>query len=151
MRYLHPEIQRRRARPRVQLASLPAQEIERVVVDEIRGLASDRDLLNKVLKEAQSVLETERSVYTQERHDLLHQIGGDHKALRRLVEQREKPSDFTARLAELNDRIASSEQRVPELDARLAELEREVITPTHREWYRIWGQVRRFTHLSPFD
>ena len=113
--------------------SLPAQEIERVVVEEIRGLASDRDLLDKVLKEAQSTLEEERLAHTKERQDLLSQIGQDHKVLRELVELVEKPNDFTARLAELNNRIALGEQRIPELDSRLAELEHETITPEVRD------------------
>lgn len=113
--------------------TLPAQEIERVVVDEVRGLATDGELLDQVLSEAQSAIEGEISTLTTERGELQRQLRRNHRTLRKLVEPRAVTSDVTARLAELHEQIASAERRLPELEARLAELERETISREEAE------------------
>ena len=113
--------------------SIPAQEIERLVVDEIRGLSADAVLLDEILRESQSVIEQERLELSTERDGLRRDIGNNHRALRRLVESGGTGPDVTARLADLNEQIAVAERRVPEIEAKLAELDRETISRDEAE------------------
>jgi len=113
--------------------SLPAAEIERVVVDEVRALATDKALLAEVLAEAQASVAGERSTLATERDDLTAELRSQHQELRRLVKDGRTDRETTARIADLNDRIRSGDQRLRELDARIIELERESITRVEAE------------------
>ncbi len=113
--------------------TLPAQEIERVVVDEVRALATDTALLAEVLAEAQESVAGERSTLATERDDLKAELRSQHQELRRLVKDGRTDRETTARIADLNDRIRTGDQRLRELDARIAELERENITRAEAE------------------
>ncbi len=113
--------------------SLPAAEIERVVVDEVRALATDKSLLAEVLTEAQASVAGERSTLTTERDDLMAELRRQHQELRRLVKDGRTDREATTRVADLNDRIRSGDERLRELDARIAELERETITRAEAE------------------
>lgn len=129
-------------------STLPAEEIERLVIDEVRGLSTDSALLHQVLTEAQAAIETERSTLSTERSELQRAVGNNHRTLRRLVEKRNASREVTARVAELNEQIAAAERRLPTLDARLADLDRETISRTEAEaafsdFNAIW------TNLSP--
>src|SRR5690606_35019812 len=53
--------------------SLPAMEIERLVIDEIRGLARDESLLKQVLNEAHVAIHADLLAAEQERYDLRQQ------------------------------------------------------------------------------
>lgn len=108
--------------------SIPASEIERLVVDEIRGLGADSALLDEILRESQSVIERDRLELSDERDGLRRGIGNNHRALRRLVGSGGTGPDVTARLADLNEQIAIAERRLPEIDAKLAELDRGTIS-----------------------
>jgi len=108
-------------------ATLPAGEIERVVVDEVRRLANDKDLLGRVLAEAQTVVRTELDALIEERDGLRAEIDRHHRELRRLA------GSATPRVVDLHERIADAERRLPELAARIAKLERETITRAEAE------------------
>lgn len=114
-------------------STLPAEEIERLVIDELRGLSTDTALLHEVLAEAQAAVEMERSALTTERSELQRTVAANHRALRQLVEKRSADRGVTARIAELNEQIAAAERRLPSLDARLVELDRETITHAEAE------------------
>jgi len=109
-------------------SSLPAGEIERVVVDEVRGLAKDKSLLTEVLTEAQSTIQGELDALVRDRDDLQRELSRHNKELRRLVVDGKTTPTDTNRIADLNDRIADAARRLPELDAKIAELESDTIT-----------------------
>ena len=113
--------------------TLPAAEIERVVVDEVRGLATDKSLLAQVLTEAQATIVGELATLTKEREELNRETARHHQALRRLATESAPISETTARIADLHDRISEAERRRPELDTRIAELERETVSRAEAE------------------
>ncbi len=107
--------------------TLPGQEIERVVVDEIRALTTDKALLARVLKEAHSTIEGDAESHRTEREDLRRELTRLHRELRKLATDGAATSEVTGRLAELHERIAGDEERVRQLESRLGELEAETI------------------------
>ena len=109
-------------------ATLPAGEIERLVVDEVRGLASDGSLLDLVLKEAHAAIADELAALTQERDEARRETSQHHREVRRLAAEGAATRDVAARLADLHERIAVAEERLPALVARIAELEAETVT-----------------------
>jgi len=114
-------------------SSLPGQEIERVVVDEIRGLATDSPLLDQVLTEAQSTIGDELAILERDRDDLQREIRLHNKELRQLVTHGGTAQADTDRIADLNERIAEAVRRQPELDARIVELKSESVTREEAE------------------
>ena len=114
-------------------ATLPAAEIERVVVDEVRGLANDKALLAQVLTEAQATVTGEITALKTEREDLNREAARHHQALRKLAAAGAMTTGVTAKLADLHERISHAERRRPELDARIAELERETVSSAEAE------------------
>jgi len=123
--------------------SLPAAEIERVVVDEIRAISKDKSLLKQVLAESQSKIEHERQAKQTERDDLDKELKRHQRELVRLATD---PGDSTDRIAELHDRIAEGEQRLPGINARIADLEQETISPSEAHeafeaFDTLWGNL----------
>jgi len=123
--------------------SLPAAEIERVVVDEIRAIAKDKALLKQVLDESQIKIEHELKAMQTERGDLNKELNRHHRELKRLVTD---PGDSTDRIAELHDRIAEGERCLPGINARIAELEQEAISPSEacaafESFDTLWGNL----------
>ena len=108
--------------------SLPALKIERLVLDEVRGLARDKKLVGEVLAESQAVVAGELTALRAERDDLARELTRQHRDLRRLATKGDATSGTTARIADLNARISGAERRRPELDSRIAELEQQTIT-----------------------
>ncbi|MBN2130105.1 MAG: recombinase family protein, partial [Sedimentisphaerales bacterium] len=108
--------------------SVPAAEIERIVVDEIRGLGKDDELLAQVLTEAHAGIEVELAEARRERDDLRCERRRHHEELRQLTTGRQGTAEVTARMADLHQRLSVAEQRLPELDARVAELEGQTVT-----------------------
>jgi len=108
--------------------TLPAQEIERVVIDEVRALATDKALLAEVLAEAQATIGGECGALKKDRDDLKAELRRQQLELRRLVKDGRTDHETTARIADLNDRIRSGDGCLRKLDARIVELERETIT-----------------------
>jgi len=107
--------------------TLPAAEIERVVVDEVRSLVTDRALLNRVLAEAQALIAAELRSAIEERTGLKRQLERDHRELRELAVG-STTADSAAQIAHLHARIADAERRLAVIDARAAELDAETIT-----------------------
>lgn len=109
--------------------TLPAAEIERVVVEEVRGLARDPVLFSQVLADAQATIDGELAVLRRERDELRQTIARDHKALQRLATSSQEATGITRQIADVNDRLATAERRLPELDVKIAELRKQIITP----------------------
>jgi len=108
--------------------TVPAQEFERIVVDEVRGLATDKSLLKQVLGEAHATIHEELDGLRKDRDEQKRELNRFHKELRQLITKKTTTSDATARMAELNQGITEAEQRLPMLDERIADLERETVS-----------------------
>tara|TARA_R110002111_G_scaffold67833_2_gene110306 strand:- start:12332 stop:13912 length:1581 start_codon:yes stop_codon:yes gene_type:complete len=109
--------------------TLPAAEIERVVIDEIRGIAKDKASLNQVLVESQLKIEHELKAKQTEHDDLTKELKRHHRELKRLATDSNNSNGTVDRMADLQDRISSGEQRLPIIKSHIAELEHETITP----------------------
>ena len=92
--------------------SLPAGEIEKVVVDQIRCIGQDADLLADVLQQARQHVEAELSRLNVQCRDLERQLARDHAEMRRLAVQGPADGSTAARIAELNERIQRGEARL---------------------------------------
>jgi len=110
--------------------SLPAGEIERVVIDEVRGLAKDEALLAQVLADAHSAIDAELAIVRRERDDLARERKRHHKELQQLATSGKTTTDVTARIADLHERLSAADQRLPDLESRIAELECQTVSQT---------------------
>ncbi len=105
--------------------SLPASEIERVVIDQIRGLADDPELRTQVLQQAQKQFESDRAELVTEQRGLERELGWHNAEIRTLCSNGPATGAHAARLAEVNDRVAQTETRLKELRLRIEEVDRE--------------------------
>lgn len=95
--------------------SLPAGEIERVVVDEIRCIGRDPDLLADVFRQARQHVEAEVGTLDVERRDLDRQLGREHAEIRRLAVKGPATGATTAKIADLHQRVQRAEARMAEI------------------------------------
>lgn len=94
---------------------LPAEEIERVVVDRIRGIARDNELGAEVVRQARALAEHEVAELNAERRGLERELARHHAELRKLsVESPASPMQ-ASRLADLHNLIARVEIRLAEV------------------------------------
>jgi site-specific DNA recombinase len=105
--------------------SLPASEIERVVVDQIRGIAADPGLRAEVLRQAQEQFAAELAELTTEQRGLEQELVWHHADIRKLCGNGPATGPAGARLAELHDRVAQAETRLAELRRRFEEHQRD--------------------------
>ncbi|GIW81345.1 MAG: hypothetical protein KatS3mg105_3152 [Gemmatales bacterium] len=105
--------------------SLPAAEIERVVVDQIRGIAVDPGLRAEVLHQAQEQFETELAELVTEQRGLERELAWHHAEIRKLCGEGPATGPAGGRLAELHDRVAQAETRLAELHLRIKEHQRD--------------------------
>jgi site-specific DNA recombinase len=108
--------------------TLPAGEIERVVIDEVRALANDEALLAQVLADANAAIDAERAEVERQRDDLVRERKRQHKELQQLATGGKTTTEVTARIADLHERLSEADKRLAELDARIAELEGQAVT-----------------------
>jgi len=108
--------------------TLPAGEIERVVIDEVRGLTTDEALLAQVLSDAHAAIDAELVAVQRDRDDLHKERKRHHDELQRLATSGKITTDVTARIADLHERISDADRRLPELEARIAELVCQTVT-----------------------
>jgi len=108
--------------------SLPAGEIERVVVEEVRGLVNDEALLAQVLSDAHTAIDAELAVVRRERDDLSRERKRHHEELQQLAASGKTTTEVSARIADLHERLSTADQRLPELESRIADLESQTVT-----------------------
>jgi len=108
--------------------SLPAQEIEALVVDEVRQLANDEALLAQVLTDANAAIQGEREVAQRDLDDLRRQRDRDGRELKQLATGGRTDAEITARIADLHARLADANRQQPSLEAIVAELDDETVT-----------------------
>ncbi len=104
--------------------SIPAGEIERLVIDQIKCIGRDPALVKETLAQARRQAECQIDRLKAERAGLAGRLRNDHAELGQLA-GRIRPGD--PRLADLNDRIRDAERRVTETDSELATLEGNLV------------------------
>lgn len=105
---------------------MPAGEIERLVIDEIRAVGRNRTLRAEVLRQAQEQFEAERAELVTEERGLRRELGWRHAELRRLAGN--TAARAPDQMAELHDRIAQCETRLREVQRQLQEHEQHRLT-----------------------
>ena len=107
--------------------SLPASEIERAVVDEIRCIGQDPAVLSETLAQARAQTEAAICRLADERRALERALTRLQADLRRAATTEPGAGGVAARIADLNDQVRDAEHRVGEIDASVVELRRELV------------------------
>ena len=104
--------------------SVPAAELERFVVERIKGIGHDEALVRETLAQAASQAEGQRQELAAEKRMLERDLGAANKDLQRLLASL-RPGDEagTARLTDLQERIATGERRLKDIAEELASLD----------------------------
>ena len=109
--------------------SLNAHEIERAVVEHIRGLGSNEQLVAETVRQVREQGEKRWQELNREREAEEKDLKQLHSKLRQLAGEinlgQGNGSPVAARLADLQDRIRSAEQRMTQLREELLAVERE--------------------------
>jgi site-specific DNA recombinase len=109
--------------------SLPAAEIERVVVEQVRGVANDAGLRAEVFRQAAANLEAELADLRSERTRLDREIARHHAEICKLAVGPTTSGATMGRIAEVNEQLALAENRLAEVQTGIADREQERITP----------------------
>jgi site-specific DNA recombinase len=117
--------------------SVPAGEIERFVIEQIRAIGRDPLVIQETLVQTRRQTEDQITKLKAEREDVRMQLRDDHSELARLATT-SRPTD--PRLADVHDRIRVAERRITELDDELA---------THDA--RLLDEAEVATALADFD
>jgi site-specific DNA recombinase len=121
--------------------SLPAAEIERIVVEQIRRICRAPELLDGTLKHARRQAEEQTSTLRAERAALERELKRTYVEVQRLAGDGPTTNGAaTARLADLNERIRLADQRRAVIDEQLEASSRTTISE---------GDVRQA--LTEFD
>ncbi len=126
--------------------SLPAPEIERIVIDQIREMASDADLRAEVVRLANAQFDAELAEMTGERVRLGRELVQFHAEIRRWATGGATDKVTTALLADLNERVAQTDARVVELvgliDARQkAQLVDADVVAVFNDFDKLWDAL----------
>jgi len=108
--------------------SLPAAEIERVVVDQIRCVGQDPELIAETLQQARAQAASAIERLTGERRIIERGLARCHAEIRRMATTELPSPAVTARIADLNDQVREAERRLAEIGEHVAELEAELVS-----------------------
>jgi site-specific DNA recombinase len=112
--------------------SLPAAEMERIVVDQIRDIGSDPALRNEVLRQATAQLDGELNEIKIERRSLEKELAWRHAEIQKLsIAGASSGAALIARIADLHDQIGRTEARLAELQVESESRQRERLTADH--------------------
>lgn len=109
--------------------SVPAGEIERFVVDQIRGIGRDPGLVAATLAQARKQSEERIKALEAECRGLVRQRGRDDADLR-AASLADGDAQSVSRSADLLERIGAAQNRIDAIDAELADLRRGMIDET---------------------
>lgn len=126
--------------------TLPALEIERVVVDEMRALGNDRGLLDRVLAETRVSVEAEADALRTERNQIQSALTRLDRELRGLIADGSSTAALATRLAHVHEQITGARNRLAEVDARLgviagATITRDEARKALREFDAVWANL----------
>jgi site-specific DNA recombinase len=99
--------------------SIPAGEIERIAIDEIKCIGRDPTLIKETLAQARAQAEDQLERLKAERTAVAGQLRADHAELGSLA-GKALPDD--PHLADLNERVGDAERRLSEVESELATL-----------------------------
>jgi site-specific DNA recombinase len=110
--------------------SIPAGEIERYVVEQIRGIGQDPALVRETLDRAVQQVDEERTALQAERRGLERDVRCWDEEIRSALGELGASESAAAlpRLADLQERLRYAEQRAAEIQTRLDALDHERIT-----------------------
>jgi len=104
--------------------SIPAQEIESFVIDQVRGMGKDPTLVRETLDMARGQAETRRKELEAERRSIERELARTNGDLQKLAGQSPAQGTAVGRMADLHDRIRVLEQRGTQVREELIGLER---------------------------
>jgi len=111
--------------------SVNAHDLETFVVDHIRGLGTDEEIVAETIRQVREKSEKRMAELERERRTLERKLRRLHTKLRELATQAVAPgsdASLTAdRLADLQDQIRSIEQRMTSIREEVLSLEREAV------------------------
>jgi site-specific DNA recombinase len=108
--------------------SLPAAEMERIVIQSIRSIGEDDQLAGDVIAQVRKQNGDRLRLLENERDGLVQDLAKFNEELRRLVTPAKGQGQVdTARMANLNERIREAEQRVTNLREEILELQGAMI------------------------
>jgi site-specific DNA recombinase len=112
-------------RSRCPSGSLPAAEIERAVVEQVRCIGRDSRLRAEVLKQARTHVERALVDLQSNRRGLARELARHHAEINRLAIETPANGAATARIADLHERVAKAETQLAEWTKQVEEAERE--------------------------
>ena len=104
--------------------SVPAPELERFVVEQIRSIGQDPALLAETLDESRSQREAAIGKLDAEKRGLERELQRHNSELRKLAAKTDQPAD---RLADVQERIRTAERRATEVREQIVALSRELV------------------------
>jgi site-specific DNA recombinase len=104
--------------------SVPAPELERFVIDQVKAIGRDTDLLAETLAECRRQREDAIGKLDVEKRTLERELQRHNAELRKLAG---KDGQATDRLADLHDRIRNAECRATEVREKILALSRELV------------------------
>lgn len=104
--------------------SVPAQEIERFVLDEIRAVGRDRGLLDDTVQLAKAEHERALAELKVEQRSLGRELARTNEHLARLATESPQASD---QMLALQQQMTQTEQRLSDIRARIITLNRQLI------------------------
>jgi site-specific DNA recombinase len=108
--------------------SIPAAEIERLVIEQIRAIGRDPGLLGATLKHSRKQAKDALAAMETERAALERDLKRHYREIRTLATEAGVSNGVgAARLGELNERIRTGEQAMTALRERAVALSREVV------------------------
>ena len=107
--------------------SIPALEIEKFVVDQIRSIGRDQTLVVETIRQAREQGQKRIGELEAERKALERQLERDNGALRKLASEITQGGLATERMADLQDRIRAAEQRATQVREELIALNGELV------------------------
>jgi site-specific DNA recombinase len=108
--------------------SVPANEIERLVVEQIKAIGRDPSVITTTIREARKHAKAEIDRLNHENIALERELKRRHAEMRTLVANTTAGNGSTAgRLGDLNERIRQAEQRMTEIGEHVLALSRELV------------------------
>jgi len=117
----------RNGREKCPSGSLPAIEIEQLVVRHVRNIGSDAELRGEVLRQAKFHIDEELKLLHQEQKDLQKELKTHHAAMNRLSGTSAKSESSAGMAADLLEKIGRGETRLTAIGLRTKNLEAERI------------------------
>jgi site-specific DNA recombinase len=129
-RYYRCQNAQQRGRAACPHPSVSAHEIERVVVEQIKGIRQDPELVAETIAQARQQCEAQVAQLEAEQSTLVRTLEHCNRDVRRLVSQQAPSGDESlayGRLADLQEQSRSTERRLVEIKTTITALRRELL------------------------